>query len=68
MNKKRTLIHQMFYFGGAVWIDMGEEKQYDMGVSKYGRFYPPNHPCVHRVFHYKPSILGYHYFWKHPYL
>ena len=19
------------------------------------------------VFHYKPSILGYHYFWKHPY-
>ncbi len=27
---------------------------------------PPNHPFVHRVFHYKPSILGYHYFWKHP--
>ena len=20
-----------------------------------------------RVFHYKPSILGYHYFWKHPF-
>ena len=20
-----------------------------------------------RVFHYKPSILGYPYFWKHPY-
>ena len=30
-------------------------------------FFPPNHPFVHRVFHYKPSILGYHYFWKHPY-
>ncbi len=28
---------------------------------------PPNHPFVHRVFHYKPSILGYPYFWKHPY-
>ena len=28
---------------------------------------PPNHPFVHRVWkHYKPSILGYHYFWKHP--
>ena len=26
----------------------------------------PNHPFVHRVFHYKPSIFGYHYFWKHP--
>ena len=22
---------------------------------------------LNRVFHYKPSILGYHYFWKHPY-
>ena len=29
---------------------------------------PPNHPFVHRVWnHYKPSILGYPYFWKHPY-
>ncbi len=27
---------------------------------------PSNHPFVHRVFHYKPSILGYPYFWKHP--
>ncbi len=25
---------------------------------------PPNHPFVHRVFHCKPSILGYHYFWR----
>ena len=22
---------------------------------------------LNTVFHYKPSILGYHYFWKHPY-
>ena len=22
---------------------------------------------LNRVFHYKPSILGYPYFWKHPY-
>ena len=36
-----------------------------MDVSKnMGK--PPNHPFVHRVFHYKPSILGYQYFWKHP--
>ena len=27
---------------------------------------PPNHP-FDRVFHYKPSILGYPYFWKHPF-
>ena len=32
-----------------------------MGVSKnMGK--PPNHPFVHRVFHYKPSILVYPYF------
>ena len=29
---------------------------------------PPNHPLKNRVFHYKPSILGYSYFWKHPYI
>ena len=28
--------------------------------------FPPNHPLENRVFHYKPSILGYPYFWKHP--
>ena len=39
----------------------------DMGVSrKWG--YPPNHPFLIRVFHYKPSILGYPYFWKHPHI
>ncbi len=32
--------------------------------QKYWVF-PPNHPFVHRIFHYKPSILG-SYFWKHP--
>ncbi len=26
---------------------------------------PPNHPFFWEVFPYKPSILGYHYFWKH---
>ena len=36
----------------------------DMDVSK--KWYPQ---IIHfnRVFHYKPSILGYPYFWKHPY-
>ena len=36
-----------------------------MGVSK--NLGLPNHH-VDRVFHYKPSILMYHYFWKHPYI
>ena len=30
---------------------------------------PPNYPYFNRVWnHYKPSILGYSYFWKHPYV
>ena len=35
-----------------------------MGVSENSRFSPQ---IIHlnRVFHYKPSILEYHYFWKH---
>ena len=36
-----------------------------MGVSK-NRGTPQIIRCS-RVFHYKPSILGYHHFWKHPY-
>ena len=37
-----------------------------MGVSKNSGFSPQ---IIHfnRVSHYKPSVLGYHYFWKHPY-
>ena len=27
----------------------------------------PNHPWINRVFHHKPSILGYHHLRKHPY-
>ena len=27
---------------------------------------PPNHPIFIGFSHYKPSILGYPYFWKHP--
>ncbi len=39
----------------------------DMGVSKNrGKTTQIIH--FNRVFHYKPSILGYPYFWKHPYL
>jgi len=39
----------------------------DMDVSENSRFSPQ---IIHfnRIFHYKPSILGYPYFWKHPYI
>ena len=38
------------------------------GVSKNNGVFPPNHPFKNRVFRYKPSILGYHHFGKHPYI
>ena len=40
------------------------------GRSRYGCFRKWWYPKIihfNRVFHYKPSILGYPYFWKHPY-
>ena len=30
--------------------------------------FPPKPSNLNRDFHYKSSILGYHYFWKHPYM
>ena len=40
------------------------------GLVSYGCFQKQWYPQIihfNRVFHYKPSILGYPYFWKHPY-
>ena len=40
-------------------------------LTNYGGFLKWWYPqTIHfsRVFHYKPSILGYPYFWKHPYI
>ena len=37
-----------------------------MGVSKNNG--TPKSSIFNRVFHHKPSILGYPYFWKHPYI
>ena len=38
-----------------------------MDVSENMGGVPPKSSHFSRVFHYKPSILGYPYFWKHPY-
>ena len=56
--------------GGKVLRATRENKtnQSSMGVSK-NRGTPKSSKIINfnRVFHYKPSILGYHYFWKHSY-
>ena len=38
-----------------------------MGVSKNRGGPPKSSILYNRVFHCKPSVLGYPYFWKHPY-
>ena len=42
----------------------------EISSTIYGCFQKSGYPQIihfNRVFHYKPSILGYAYFWKHPY-
>ena len=46
---------------GLITID-----HHDMDVSQNRG--TPKSSHFNRVFHYKPSILGFPYFWKHPYL
>ena len=52
-----TIVRSPYY---KVWLYMGVSVFPKIGV-------PPNHD-FNRVFHYKPSILEYPYFWKHPYV
>ena len=44
-------------FTGWWWVQMD--------VSENSGIYPPKSSSFNRVFHYKPSILGHPYFWKH---
>ena len=46
------------------WVLCNKPRKIDMGVSKNNG--TPQISHFYRVFHYKPSILGYPYFWKHP--
>ena len=38
-----------------------------VGYGGFLKWWYPQIIHFYRVFHYKPSILGYPYFWKHPY-
>ena len=56
-----------FFFGGS-WVANVDKLWLTwsyMGVSKNNG--TPKSSILIGVFHYKPSILGYPYFWKHPY-
>ena len=55
-NKKRSnIIVSLHLFKWQAHMDVSENS----GIS-------PQIIHFNRAFHYKPSILGYHYFWKHP--
>ena len=45
----------------------GSENKSNMGASE-NRGVSTQIIHFNKVFHYKPSILGYPYFWKHPYV
>ena len=46
-----------------------ENPRYDLRIWVFPKImgFPPKSSIFNRVFHYKPSILGYPYFWKHPF-
>ena len=62
--EKQTVCWEMIFSGQP--HNRCEKKKKHMGVSKNSGF-PPKSSMLMRVFHYKPSILGYPYFWKHLY-
>ena len=54
----------MVTLSNSIWLKNETE-------SPYGCFLKWWYPQIihfNRVFHYKPSILGYPYFWNHPYI
>ena len=56
-------------YGGALWSFSGAGNSQGIlgGYRGFLKWWYPQITHFNRVFHYKPSILGYHYFWTHPY-
>ena len=55
-NKKRSnIIVSLHLFKWQAHMDVSENSGFSPQIIHFNR-----------VFHSKPSILGYHYFWKHP--
>ena len=59
----QRMIFRWSPFLGRVLSTQGIE---DMDVEPKIVGFPPKSSHFNRVFRYKPSILGYPYFWKHP--
>ncbi len=63
LSTAAELLSKEAYDGG---LRQNTESWSDLGVEPK-IWETPQIMNFHRVFHYKPSILGYHYFWKHPF-
>ena len=56
------------FIGSSQTMIVPWQCQYQYGCWTKNMGKPPKIIHFNRVFPYKPSILRYHYFWKHPYL
>ncbi len=65
-TKWRFLVVRCGWGWRATCVDGGFGMDFYQGVDPKIWGFPPKSSIFNRVFHYKPSILGYHYFWKHP--
>ena len=45
-----------------------KKKTFCISIWMFPKIVVPQNIHFNKVFHYKPSILGYPYFWKHPYI
>ena len=62
-----NVVNWVIFLGGMVGMMVFREKITEGFIWVFSKIMvPPNHQFC-RVFHYKPSILGYPYFRKHPY-
>ena len=71
-HRKVSILHQLEGFNAYLFPTKGMLSAFgillarkNMGVSKNRG--TPKSSILIGFFHYKPSIMGYHYFWKHPY-
>ena len=62
MTKKASIQTLFAISPGQAWPNV--DGQVKMDVSENGG--TPKSSYFNRVFRYKPSILGFPYFWKHP--
>ena len=67
-NSTVNLLEHVFYKKRCLTFrsDIPPNKKTLPSLGCFRKWWYPQIIHFDRVFHYKPSILGYHHFWKHP--